>query len=192
MNRDARTTHAPPAAGSGAQPDSQSAQRILKARAEALARLPAPAAADECLDVLAFSLAWESYAIESRFVHTVCPVGQLTPVPCTPAFVLGVVSLHGEILSVIDLRTFFELPVQGLTDLNRLIVLDGEGMRFGIMADAVIGVRQLAKAGLQPSLPTLTGIREEYLLGVGADRTAVLDGAKLLTDRKLVVNDTVG
>lgn len=162
---------------------------ILRARARALARPLEAAPAGERLEVLQFRLAREDYAVEARFVREVGVLAQLTPVPCTPSFVLGMVNLHGEIVSVIDLRTLFELPAPGLSELNKLIVLEGEGMRFGILADAITGMASLPLAELQPALPTLTGLRARYLHGVTPARTVVLDAGLLLADDGLVVRD---
>jgi len=105
--------------------------------------------------------------------------------------VLGIVNLRGEILSVVDIKKFFELPEKGLTDLNKVIVLQSASMLFGILADAILGVRSIARTEIQSSLPTLTGIREDYLTGVTNERVAILDAAKLLSDRKLVVQEEV-
>ena len=173
-------------------PDPGETKRILKARAEALARQPAPAeAAGEHIEIVEFVLAYENYAVETRCVREVYPLENLAPLPCTPAFVLGIVNLRGEILSVIDLKKFFELPEKGLTDLNKVIVLEAESMLFGILADAVLGVRRVPVAGIQPSLPTLTGVREAYLKGVTAERTVILDAEKLLADERIVVREQV-
>ncbi|WP_147071931.1 chemotaxis protein CheW [Sulfuriferula plumbiphila] len=167
-------------------------QRILKARAQALAREPVHAeAANECLEVVEFLLACERYAVESRCIREVYPLENLTPLPCTPAFVLGIINLRGEILSVIDIKKFFDLPEQGLTDLNKLIVLRSGNMLFGILADAITGVRRVPIADMQSSLPTLTGIREVYLRGVTPDRTVVLDAEKLLSDANIIVQEQV-
>lgn len=124
-------------------------------------------------------------------MREVYPLEELTPLPCTPPFVLGIVNLRGEILSVIDIKKFFDLPEKGLTDLNKVIVLEFEDMAFGIVADAISGVRRISRAAIQPSLPTLTGIREDYLQGVTAERVVVLDAEKLLNDEKLIVNEQV-
>ena len=102
---------------------------------------------------------------------------------------LGIVNLRGEILSVIDIKKFFDLPEKGLTDLNKVIVLESEDMVFGIVADAISGVRRILRTDIQPSLPTLTGIREDYLQGVTDERVVVLDAGKLLHDEKLIVNE---
>jgi len=165
---------------------------ILRARARALARLPVAEAAQgalEVLEVLEFRLTYETYAIELCWVHETCPLTDLTPLPGTPAFVAGIINLRGRIVSVIDIRRFFDLPIKGLTDLNKVIVLQGEEMEFGILADEIIGTRSIPVANVQPTLPTLTGIREEYLQGITADRTVLLDGKRLLGDRGLIVNE---
>ena len=50
-------------------------------------------------------------------------------------------------------------------------------------------MRHVSIAALQTSLPTLTGARQKYLRGVTAERIAVLDAERLLTDEALVVRD---
>jgi purine-binding chemotaxis protein CheW len=168
-------------------------QDILTARALALAREPhGDETATESLTVLEFLLAYETYGIELSCVRETRPLRDLTPIPCTPPFVLGVINVRGQILSVIDLKKFFDLPEQGLTDLNKVIIVHDDGMEFGILADDVCGVRSIPLAELQPSLPTLTGVRAEYLKGVTSDRTTVLDGKKLINDRKIVVHEEIG
>lgn len=172
-------------------PDAEETKRILKARAQALAREPAKAQAADALEIVVFVLAHETYGIETSFVREIHALTDLTPLPCTPAFVLGVVNLRGEIVSVIDVKKFFDLPEKGLTDLNKVVVLQSETMRFGVLADAVLGVRRIPVAEIQPSLPTLTGIREQYLKGVTSERTIVLDAERLLRDEKIVVQEQV-
>ena len=174
-------------------PTAEDTQRILKERAQTLAQEPARAeAVDEGIEVVEFLLAHERYAVASEHVRKVYPLEDIAPLPCTPAFVLGIVNVRGEILSVIDIKKFFDLPEKGLTDLNKVIVLESEDMVFGIVADAISGVRRIQRAGIQPSLPTLTGIREDYLLGVTAERVVILDAEKLLADEKLIVQEQVG
>lgn len=173
-------------------PDPETTKRILKARAQALGQEFAQAERiDTQLEVVEFVLAHERYAVELQYVRDVYPLEQLTPVPCTPAHVLGIVNLRGEILSVIDIKKFFDLPDKGLTDLNKVIVLDSGSMRFGILADAIIGVHAIPLTDIQASLPTLTGIRDEYLRGITPDRTVILDAGKLLADARIVVQQQV-
>lgn len=165
-------------------------EQILRARARALARVPeSPPAAETMLELLEFRLAQERYALETRYVQEVHPLRELTPLPGTPPFVLGIVNLRGRIVPVFDLKKFFELPEPGLTDLHRIILVQGHDLELGLLADVVVGVRSVALADLQPSLPTLTGIRAQYLKGVTDERMVVLDLDHVLSDPKLIVQD---
>lgn len=172
-------------------PTFEDTQRILEKRTQALAREPVRAEDAEYFEVLEFLLAHERYAVASAFVREVCPLEELTPLPCTPSFVLGIVNVRGEMLSVIDLKKFFDLPEKGLSDLNKVIVLESADMVFGILADVIVGVHPILRADIQSALPTLTGIREDYLHGVTAERQVVLDAEKLLGDKKLIVQEQV-
>jgi purine-binding chemotaxis protein CheW len=167
-------------------------KNVLKARARALAREPVrEETAGGHLEVLEFLLAHEMYGVEMSWVRETLPLKELTPVPCTPPFVLGLINVRGRIVSVIDIKKFFDLPEKGLTDLNKVIIVHDDEMEFGILADVVLGVRTIPQAELQPSLPTLTGIREEYLKGVTQNRTVLLDGKKLLGDGKIIIHEEI-
>jgi len=173
-------------------PGSDETRRILRERALALGVEPdGTQTVNQSIEVVEFLLAHERYAVKSAHVREVHPLENLTPLPCTPPFVLGIVNLRGEILSVIDVKKFFGLPEKGLTDLNKIIVLQSESMVFGVLADAIIGVRSIPAAEIQPSLPTLTGIREKYLTGVTPDRTILLDAEKLLADESIIVQEQI-
>jgi purine-binding chemotaxis protein CheW len=163
----------------------------LEARARALA-VALPAAVGASVEVLEFMLADERHAIESVWVREVVPLRELTVLPGTPAFVLGVIHLRGEILSMLDIGKFFGLARKGLTDLDKAIVLDDGKMRFGILADRIVGSRSIPVSEVQPPLPTLSVIRPDYLLGVTRERGVILDGRKLLADPSIVVADEVG
>lgn len=164
-------------------------RQILKTRAQELAREPKAKVSGGTLEVVEFDLANERYAFALERVQEVCLLKELTPVPCTPAFVLGIVNLRGEIRTVIDLKVFFDLPARGLTDLNKIIILQHTGIQLGILADAIRGVRSIPLDQLQPAMPTLTGIRADYLRGLTGDRLVVLDAIKILSDPRLLVED---
>lgn len=175
-----------------ARPDRAAARRILRQRAALLARPPvAQQEAAETIEFLEFSLASERYGFETCQIREVAPLVTLTAVPCVPPFVLGITNLRGHAVALIDLKKFFELPEQGLSNRNRIIVLGNDGVTLGILADAIVGVRACARAGLTPSLPTLSGIREDYLKGIGPGRVVILDAARVLADERIVVHEEV-
>jgi len=167
-------------------------RKTLRDRAKKLARESSRDEMDEeYLEAVEFLLAYETYAIETTYIREVCPLDKLTPLPLTPPFVLGIINVRGQILSVIDVRKFFDLPEKGLTNLNRVIILHSSNMEFGVLADEILGVQSFPMSKIQPSLPTLTGIRAEYLKGITNDRVVILDGGKILSDEKIVVHEEI-
>ena len=171
-------------------PSVEERRTILRARARLLAQerkgdkdLP-----QSPLEIVEFLLASEHYGIELTYIREIHSLSEFTPLPGTPAFVLGLTNVRGQILSVIDIKKLFDLPEKGLTDLNKVIVVRTHQMELGILADAVLGVRAIAPNEFQTSLPTLTGIRAEYLKGITKDPLVVLDMDKILSDEKIVVN----
>jgi purine-binding chemotaxis protein CheW len=141
----------------------------------------------EQMEVLNFSLSDERYAIGSEHVAQVLPLNQYTPLPNTPAYVLGIVNVRGRIVSVLDLRVLFELPNGGLCDRSYLLILQNPEMEFGLLIDRVIGVAQISRDSLQKGPANLSGVRADYLLGVTQEQCTVLDGARLLGDHNLRV-----
>lgn len=173
-------------------PSRPDVKAILRARAKALARPPVRSTTGEAtLELLEFRLAQEQYALETRYVREVYPLKNLTPLPSTPPFVAGIVNVRGRVLPVLNLKRFFGLPDNGLTDLHRVILVSGHDLEFGLLADVSVGVRTIPAGSLQPSLPTLTGIGAEYLKGVTEGRLIVLDMERILTDRRIIVNEEV-
>ncbi|MBI5589343.1 MAG: purine-binding chemotaxis protein CheW [Deltaproteobacteria bacterium] len=163
-------------------------KRILKARADLLAREPEDTADGDAIEIVEFKLANEHYAMESRYVREIYPLKNYTPLPCTPPFVLGLLNIRGRIVSIVDIKKFFDMPEKGIGDLNKVIIIHDDRMEFGILADSILGVRNIAMREIQPSLPTLTGIREEYLKGITGEQMVVLDARKLLEDKKMIVH----
>lgn len=166
-------------------------KRILKARAQALACEPVAQVTETLIEVVEFSLATERYGIATGFVREVVPFKELTLVPCTPVFFIGIVNVRGRMITVVDLKKFFDLPANGLHDLHQVIILHSEEMELGILADDVVGVRSVPASQLQAALPTLSGIGQQYLRGVTGDRLVVLDAARILGDPKIIVQEEV-
>jgi purine-binding chemotaxis protein CheW len=171
-------------------PGKRSPQEILRTRARAMAVEPARAdSAGPAISLVEFGLADERYGIELSAVVEIHPLEQLTPVPCTPAFILGIINVRGRIVAVVDIKKFFDLPEKGITDLHRVIIVQHGEVELGILADYVIGTRIVPLDALQPAPATLSGIRRDYLKGTTGERLVVLDVAQLLSDPKLFVNE---
>jgi purine-binding chemotaxis protein CheW len=170
----------------------QTPAAILKARARLLAQEPKKAAVTGAfLEIIEFRLASETYGIEALFVREIHPLKDLTPLPGVASFVLGLTNVRGQILSVVDLKKFFNLPDKGLGELNKMIIMRNSRMEFGILADGIIGTRSVALEAIQAPPATVTGIGAEYVRGVTGEHIIVLDAQKILDDESIVINEVV-
>lgn len=161
---------------------------ILKQRARELAYNPeAELNEDEFMEVVEFRLGAESYGISLKSLTEIYPCRDLTPLPCAPPFLAGMVNVRSEILSVIDLKKIFQLPATPGSSGQKLVVVHAAGMILGILADAVVGVRSIPLREIQPSLSTLAGIDAEYLRGITPQRLIILEIEKILSNQQMLV-----
>ena len=173
------------------QPQKEEKERILQARAKTLSAEYRTTESGESIDVVEFHLADERYAVAAQYVRAVHTLNDLTKIPCTPSFVLGIINVRGQFLSVIDIKKYFNFPPKKIEGAHKVIILCSDEMEFGIVADDVAGVRRVFLSELQPSLPALVGIQEEYLVGITNDRMVIFNANALLSDKKIVVNEQV-
>ena len=144
----------------------EQARAVLDERACALARVPpTPPRAAEVLEIMTFALADERYAVETRFIREVVRLTDYVRLPAAPPFLVGVMNLRGEILALMDLRTFFDLPARGLTDRSRVLVVGDDRAEFGVLADAIheVAVLRVEEIHAPPDLPP--GVGREYRAG---------------------------
>ncbi len=164
----------------------------LKNRAIAMAQeLQEKKAESAITDVIIFMLATENYGIESLYVREVWPLKDFTPLPAVPSHILGIINVRGQILPVVDLKKFFNLPEKGLGELNKVIILNNSQMEFGVLADVVYGTQSIVLEDIQMVPPTISGIGQEFLKGVTKENLIILNGDRLLSDKSIVVEDKV-
>jgi len=171
-------------------PETGTAGAVLAERARAAAQPEEEPHETALSEILTFRLTNQEYAVETRYVREVFIIREITPVPGTPGFIAGICAARGEIISIVDLARFFSIPEQGLTDLNRVIVLSDGTMTFGILADYITDIGTTLAGDLAPVEPGATPIGARYLLGTAEGSRIVLDAAAILTDPAMVICDT--
>jgi len=99
---------------------------------------PRPAETVEMMRVVIFALGDTRYAVDIRYVNEVARRADFTPVPGLPAWVLGVINLHGDIVSVVDLAAFLKvnLPASPRAP-DMLVVAQAGDQRIGFMVNRV-------------------------------------------------------
>ena len=183
---------ATPAPGFSGEKDVSTAkvQAILEKRAQALARAT-EVETGETMQFVVFSLANETYGIPTGYVKEVQPLRDVSPVPCTPDFVVGVINIRGSIYSVVDIRQFLGVQKQEVTDLTKVILVDAAGLEVGVLADDVSGSMSIAMAEIKPSLATQATVKEEYIQGVTKDMLIILNLDTLMRDERVVIHEEV-
>lgn len=120
---------------------------------------------------LTFKLDEEDFAVDVGKVREVLEYTNITRVPQTPDFMLGVINLRGTVVPVIDMRLKFGMTVTEKT-LNTCIIviemmLDGEFAVLGALTDAVHEVVELDPGQIEPAPRIGTRLKTEFIKGMG-------------------------
>lgn len=103
-------------------------------------------------ELLVFDLDRSAYAISVDRVREIVRMKELTRIPRTPAWLLGVVALRGEVVEVVDLRRRLGLGASTPDRSNRIVVLHGDADRVtGLLVDSVNEVFRIGEEAILPS-----------------------------------------
>jgi purine-binding chemotaxis protein CheW len=139
---------------------------LIKARGERRAARRAGEAGRR-LEYLAFVLAGETYAVRIAHVAEILRSPIITEVPRAPTTVLGVISVRGKLVTVIDLRRRLRLPESPIDRKSRILLADlGKGEQLGLLVDEVQQVWRLAAEEIEPA-NVLGGEQPAHLAGIG-------------------------
>ncbi len=95
---------------------------------------------DEVLQWVTFKLDTETYGINVMQVQEVLRYTEIAPVPGAPSYVLGIINLRGNVVTVIDTRSRFGLEPSDITDNTRIVIIEAEKQVIGILVDSVAEV----------------------------------------------------
>jgi purine-binding chemotaxis protein CheW len=129
-------------------------------------------------EYLAFRLAGETYAVQIAHVAEILRPPPITEVPRAPRTVLGVISVRGKLVTVIDLRRRFGVAEAAIDRRSRVLLADvGSGEQIGLMVDEVQQVWRLASPEIEPA-SVLGGDQPAHIAGIG--RPVGVDGLVLI------------
>jgi purine-binding chemotaxis protein CheW len=126
---------------------------------------------------------------EARYALPLGPVAQVlrfenvTPVPMSPGFVEGILNLGGEVVPVINLRSRFGLERGEPNRRSRVLVVERDGVKHGLLVDGVKEILELEDASILTGGPPLAGLKAELVAGIAKVRenlVIILEGGPLL------------
>jgi len=120
---------------------------------------------EQMLQLVVFRLAHEWYGVEITKVKEVIKVGHVTYLPSSPEHIMGIVNLRGNILSVTDLKTIFNLPHEEPTEKTRIIAIESGVLETGLLVDEVVNSIEVPVNKIEPELLTLPVEEGKYVEG---------------------------
>ncbi len=142
---------------------------------------------DEVLQWVTFRLDQETYGINVMQVREVLRYSDIAPVPGAPSYVLGIINLRGNVVTVIDTRARFGLPEAPITDHTRIVIIEAEDQVVGILVDSVAEVVYLNSSEVDSAPNVGNEESAKFIQGVchRDDKLLILvDLEKLLSDQE--------
>lgn len=140
---------------------------------------------DEVLQWVTFQLEEETYGINVMQVREVLRYSEIAPVPGAPDYVLGIINLRGNVVTVIDTRSRFGLMQGEISDNTRIIVIESERQVIGILVDSVAEVVYLRSSEIDTTPSVGTDESAKFIQGVSnrdGKLLILVDLNKLLSD----------
>jgi len=142
---------------------------------------------DPVIQLVTFHLEDETYGINVMLVQEVLRVSEIAPVPGAPPYVLGIINLRGNVVTVIDTRGRFGLPPGEISDSTRIVIIESDKQVVGILVDSVAEVVELRGSEIDAAPNVGNEESSRYIQGVATkDDTLliVVDLNKLLTEEE--------
>ncbi len=143
---------------------------------------------DEVLRWVTFELDKETYCMNVTDVREVLRFTEIAPVPGSPDFVIGIINLRGNVVTVIDTRKRFGLPPTEVTDSTRIVIIEIDGQEVGILVDSVAEVVDLRLSAIEAAPNVGNEETSRYIQGVTSrdgELLIIVDLNKLLSEEEL-------
>jgi purine-binding chemotaxis protein CheW len=146
---------------------------LARTRDGALVRRGTPAG--PVREFLAFVLSGELYGVELARIREIVSPPPITPIPRASREVLGVCSVRGLLVTVMDLRMKLRLEVLPATRRTRILLAEsGSGEVVGLLVDEVRQVMRLTEPQVELATTALGGDVSEYVFGIGRPPSGVI------------------
>lgn len=121
---------------------------------------------DPITEWVTFKLADEKYGVNVMDVREVLKNTEIAPVPGAPDFVLGIINLRGNVVTVIDTRKRFGLPPVEHSDATRIVIIEKGEDTVGMMVDGVAEVVDVPQSQIETAPNVGHDHSDQYIQGV--------------------------
>ncbi len=135
-----------------------------------------------------FRLENETYGIDVMQVREVLRSSEISPVPGAPSYVLGIINLRGNVVTIIDTRARFGLAPRDVDDASRILILEAGDHVVGFLVDSVREVVELRASEIESPPDTGAGDAARFITGLSNRKDGLLilvDAARLLSEEEM-------
>lgn len=143
---------------------------------------------DPVLQWVTFQLGEETYGVNVMQVQEVLRVTEIAPVPGAPGYVLGIINLRGNVVTVLDTRKRFGMSPRELDDASRILIIESADNVVGLMVDSVSEVVYLRASEMEAAPNVGNEESSRFIQGVcnrDEELLILVDLNKLLTEDEL-------
>ncbi len=142
---------------------------------------------DQILQYVTFRLDDETYGIDVMQIQEVLRYTEIAPVPGAPDYVLGIINLRGNVVTVIDTRRRFGLADSEVTDATRIVVMESANQVMGILVDSVAEVVYLKASEIETAPNVGNEESAKFIQGVcnkNGELIILVEFEKMLSDQE--------
>lgn len=124
--------------------------------------------AEDALEIIAFMLGEQQFCVRTISIREIRGWTPVTPLPHSPAGVLGVINLRGSVIPIVDLAAQLGMGSATATARSAIVVTDVGGRTIGLLVDRVSDILTVAVSDLQPVPPAASILSTNYAQGIFA------------------------
>jgi len=165
---------------------------VLRNRAKQLSVKPLKQDDAKRVEVIVFHLGDEKFGIEAQFVQEVTVISEVTGVPCTPEYVVGITNIRGKIHSVLNLRSFFDAKSGKISKDSMMILTSPDVLEACLLVDLVEGKQNILGSQIKSIASNPENIKKEYLSGYSINEDeiiAIIDWRSFVKEAGLIINE---
>ncbi|MGB7444336.1 MAG: chemotaxis protein CheW [Coleofasciculaceae cyanobacterium] len=177
-------------------PNATSEERtILRQRADNLRRTVEKPDLTDLMPLAVIALNDGFFGIDLGIVQEFTNISKVTPVPCCPSHIVGNINLRGEILTLVDIRSFLNLPLIDISREPKVMVVEVEGIVAGVVVEEVYDTMFMVNPQEIKSLSSTSNyINQEYIQGIAPYQRAtmnILDLPKIFVQGGLIIDQVI-
>jgi len=137
-----------------------------------------------------FSLNHQKFAVDIENIGGVTEFEEITEIPNKPDYIEGIISLRGEIVTILNLQNIFNIEKSEPTESSRFILIQHKNSTYGLIVDEVTRVQVIGADDINPMDSLIRSLDESYYIGianVSDELVTIIDVGMIIEKAKIVI-----